>query len=58
MRHIKKCESCKEYTLKDICPKCQKNTIFSVPPKFSPLDKYAKYRRMATLEERKKEELI
>ncbi|MDD3263573.1 MAG: nucleolar RNA-binding Nop10p family protein [Candidatus Nanoarchaeia archaeon] len=45
MKRIKYCISCKEYTLKDKCPKCGNNTILNVPPKFSIEDKYAKYRR-------------
>jgi rRNA maturation protein Nop10 len=44
--------------MKDKCPVCKHNTLAPQPPKYSPLDKYAKYRRMATLEERKKEDLL
>jgi len=43
---MRKCLSCKEYTFKEICPKCNKETVSPYPPKFSPLDKYGKYRRM------------
>jgi len=44
---IRYCPSCKRYTLKENCPSCGEETIFRVPPKFSPEDKYAKYRREA-----------
>jgi H/ACA ribonucleoprotein complex subunit 3 len=42
---LRKCLNCNEYTFKEICPKCNKETINPAPPKFSPLDKYGKYRR-------------
>ncbi|RLG16695.1 RNA-protein complex protein Nop10 [Nanoarchaeota archaeon] len=42
---IRYCPSCKRYTLKENCPSCGGKTILRVPPKFSPEDKYAKYRR-------------
>ncbi len=37
------CESCNEYTLKEDC--CNKKTINKTPPKYSPDDKYASYRK-------------
>ncbi len=40
------CDKCREYTLKEKCPICEKKTIQNKPPKFSPEDKYGKYRRM------------
>ena len=40
---IKKCVVCGEYTLKEF--HCNSKTICSHPMKYSPLDKYAKYRR-------------
>lgn len=43
---ILKCPKCNEYTLKEICKKCNVKTIEPKPPKFSPVDKYGKYRRM------------
>lgn len=33
------------------CPKCGKTTIFPKPPKYSPEDKYAEYRRKAKKQE-------
>jgi len=47
MNLIKKCFSCEIYTLKEKCPKCGKKTRTPHPPKFSPEDKYGKYRRKA-----------
>ena len=58
MKHLFRCNSCNLYTIKEICPKCEKKASLPKPPKYSPEDKYAKYRRMTTLEERKKEGLL
>jgi H/ACA ribonucleoprotein complex subunit 3 len=44
--------------MKEVCPLCGNKTSVPKPPKYSPEDKYAKYRRQATFEDRKKEELI
>jgi len=43
---MKKCKACNIYTFKDFCPKCNSQTVDPSPPKFSPADKYGKYRRM------------
>jgi H/ACA ribonucleoprotein complex subunit 3 len=43
-RKIKRCERCKKYTLSAI--HCRTSTKLAHPPKYSPEDKYAKYRRM------------
>ncbi|MGC9517131.1 MAG: RNA-protein complex protein Nop10 [Methanomicrobiales archaeon] len=42
---MKKCKSCGEYTLKDVCPYCGGDLGEVFPPKYSPEDKYGKYRR-------------
>jgi H/ACA ribonucleoprotein complex subunit 3 len=42
---IRKCSNCKNYTFKEICPKCGEKTSRPLPPSFSPQDKYGKYRR-------------
>ncbi|MCD6478080.1 MAG: RNA-protein complex protein Nop10 [Candidatus Aenigmarchaeota archaeon] len=47
MNMIKKCFHCGIYTLKDRCPKCGGETRTPHPPKFSPEDKYGKYRLIA-----------
>ncbi|MGQ9543786.1 MAG: RNA-protein complex protein Nop10 [Candidatus Bathyarchaeia archaeon] len=41
---IRRCTKCGEYTLKETCPRCYVDTKSPVPPKFSPSDKYARYR--------------
>lgn len=58
MKHLLKCNSCKLYTMKEACPECKKKTSPIKPPKYSPEDKYAKYRRIATLEQRKERDLL
>jgi H/ACA ribonucleoprotein complex subunit 3 len=42
---LRKCGSCNHYTLKDNCPRCNEETRTCHPAKFSPDDKYMKYRR-------------
>mgnify|MGYP000020469086 CR=1 FL=1 len=46
-KKIFKCTVCGAYTLRtDKCPKCGGIVRPAHPPRFSPLDKYGKYRRM------------
>lgn len=52
------CENCKEYTLSDLCPRCNKKTVLPKPPKYSPEDKYAAYRRQAKEELAAKDKLV
>lgn len=40
-----KCPGCGEYTLKKSCGKCNVNTINPNPARYSPKDRYGKYRR-------------
>lgn len=40
---IKRCIKCGAYTLKDTC-KCNGECVSPKPAKYSPLDKYSKYR--------------
>jgi H/ACA ribonucleoprotein complex subunit 3 len=43
---LRKCERCKMYTLnQEKCPHCGGNVHIPHPAKFSPEDRYAKYRR-------------
>jgi H/ACA ribonucleoprotein complex subunit 3 len=45
MKHlIRKCSACNRYTLGRICPKCNASTIDPHPAKYSPDDKYVRYR--------------
>jgi len=42
---LRKCEKCEKYTLnQEKCPHCGGKVRIPHPPKFSPDDKYAKYR--------------
>lgn len=43
---IRKCPKCGRYTLREICPICGEKTYEVLPPRFSPEDRYGKYRRM------------
>jgi len=43
---IRKCPKCGAYTLKLVCPNCGEKTLEALPPRFSPEDRYGKYRRM------------
>lgn len=44
---IRKCSECGQYTLLPECPKCKGDTRNPHPPKYSPEDRYGKYRRLA-----------
>ncbi|MBD3361907.1 RNA-protein complex protein Nop10 [Candidatus Woesearchaeota archaeon] len=46
MKKILKCANCGEYTLKENCS-CGGTAVIIKPPKYSPEDKYGKYRRKA-----------
>jgi len=42
---LRQCTECRNYTLnKDTCPYCNGKALIPHPPKFSPDDKYLKYR--------------
>ena len=43
---MRKCPVCGRYTFKAVCPLCKVNTILPEPPRYSPEDKYGKYRRI------------
>jgi H/ACA ribonucleoprotein complex subunit 3 len=45
MSNLLYCKICKKYTLKKQCSICKENTIYKIPPRFSPEDHYGKYRR-------------
>jgi len=46
MKHILRCVSCGGYTLKERCG-CGGDAVNPKPPKYSPEDAYADYRRKA-----------
>jgi H/ACA ribonucleoprotein complex subunit 3 len=39
-----KCERCSKYTMEAKCPVCGDATVMAAPAKYSPDDKYARYR--------------
>ncbi|MFQ6011939.1 MAG: RNA-protein complex protein Nop10 [Nitrososphaerales archaeon] len=41
---LRQCPKCSRFTLKQECPDCGSVTISPHPPKFSPQDRYARYR--------------
>ena len=45
-KEILYCQNCKSYTLSEMCKICSNKTESPKPAKFSPLDKYGKYRRL------------
>jgi len=49
---LRKCTQCHKYTLnQEKCPYCGGKVLVPHPAKFSPHDKYAKYRRAMRVEE-------
>jgi H/ACA ribonucleoprotein complex subunit 3 len=46
MKKLKRCRDCGSYTLADICVACDVKAGSPHPPRFSPQDKFGKYRRM------------
>ncbi|MBI2547353.1 MAG: RNA-protein complex protein Nop10 [Candidatus Aenigmarchaeota archaeon] len=42
---LRKCDGCNNYTFKQTCPKCGKETVNPAPPRYSPEDKYGSLRR-------------
>lgn len=57
MKHMLRCTVCKNYTFNQVC-KCGAAALDPKPPKFSPEDKYARYRREVKQEGRKEQGLI
>jgi H/ACA ribonucleoprotein complex subunit 3 len=49
MKHINRCKVCNVYTMKET--HCDKKTDSPKPVKYSPEDKYGKYRRQAKKEQ-------
>ena len=41
---LRRCDKCKKYTLKLECSDCKHKTVSVHPAKFSPDDKYIRYR--------------
>jgi H/ACA ribonucleoprotein complex subunit 3 len=57
MKHILKCQMCGKYLLKEICD-CGGRAVPPAPPKYSPEDKYAEYRRRVKKEDLQAKGLI
>jgi H/ACA ribonucleoprotein complex subunit 3 len=43
---LRKCPSCGIYTLNEKCPKCDSPTVMPIQARYSPEDRFGKYRRM------------
>ncbi|AGE71208.1 RNA-protein complex protein Nop10 [Sulfolobus acidocaldarius] len=41
---IRRCNKDYTYTMSERCPTCGEKTFIPIPPRFSPVDKYVKYR--------------
>ena len=41
------CGACDAFTMDEKCPKCGGQALSTIPAKFSPEDKWGKYRRLA-----------
>ncbi|MBU7004390.1 MAG: RNA-protein complex protein Nop10 [Theionarchaea archaeon] len=46
MKKLKRCKACRKYTLGSSCPHCGERASSPHPPRYSPQDKFGKYRRM------------
>ena len=49
LKKLKWCKVCGRYTLQPVCGRCGGPTHTPHPPRFSPQDKFGKYRRMLKL---------
>ncbi|MFA5246392.1 MAG: RNA-protein complex protein Nop10 [Candidatus Micrarchaeia archaeon] len=50
MKALKYCKKCKLYTMAESCPKCGQQAATPHPAKYSPQDKFARFRRAELLE--------
>lgn len=41
---IRKCRNCETYTLKEECPKCGSFADVALPPRYSPQDRFQRFR--------------
>lgn len=42
---LKRCDACKTYTMRDVCPHCGSPATRRAPARYSPQDRYGEYRR-------------
>jgi len=57
-RHIFRCPKCDSFTMQEACSRCEVKSVSIKPPKYSPDDKYGKYRREIKEPERKDKDLL
>ena len=50
---LMRCPSCGSYTMKEVCPKDGLPTVTAHPARFSPDDRYARYRSPLAYREKK-----
>lgn len=55
---MRKCKECNEYTLQEICPTCNNKSGVIYPARYSPQDKYGKYRRKLKKQQENEEKII
>ena len=48
---LRKCRNCNLYTMKEKCPQCGAPSSPSIPPRYSPDDRYGEYRRKSIRDE-------
>ncbi len=41
---IRKCTACGSYTMDEKCPACGGKTQVAIPPKYSPMDRFQRFR--------------
>lgn len=58
MKQIRTCPACNEYTMRETCNKCGLKTQNIIPPRYSPEDKYGKYRREIKQKEREERGML
>lgn len=56
MKHVLFCKQCNNFTMKIVC--CGEKAESLKPPKYSPVDKYANYRREAKRKELQEKGLL
>ena len=54
-KHILFCKKCNKFTMKEECSDCNSKTLSTKPAKYSPEDKWGKYRLKYKKENSKKE---
>jgi len=50
-KNMRRCPRCGRYSLDMSCPACGEKTCCPFPPRYSPEDRYGKYRRITMRDE-------